>query len=69
MVPAGTEGAVSVTVFAVEDLGNFKMVEARLGEHAIKVKLSEDQEVQGETVSLAFPPERTKIYENGRLIE
>ena len=69
MVPGGTEGAVSVTISAVEDLGNFKMVEARLGEHANKVKLLEDQEVPAESASLAFPPERTKIYENGRLVE
>jgi glycerol transport system ATP-binding protein len=69
VAPAGTTGAVLVTVAVVEDLGNFKMVEARLGGHAIKVKLPEDQEVPGESASLVFPPERTKIYEDGRLIE
>jgi glycerol transport system ATP-binding protein len=69
LVPAGTEGAVPVTVVAVEELGSFKMVEARLGEHVIKVKLSEDQQVQGESACLVFPPEWTKIYENGQLIE
>ena len=69
VAPPGTEGAVAVTVTVVEDLGNFKMVEARLGGYAIKVKLPEDQEVPGESACLVFPPARTEIYENGRLIE
>jgi glycerol transport system ATP-binding protein len=67
--PEGTDGAVSATVVAVEDLGNFKMVEVRLGDYAIKVKLAEDQAVPGTSACLVFPQERTKVYENGRLIE
>jgi hypothetical protein len=45
------------------------MIEARLGGHAIKVKLPENQEVPGTLACLVFPPERTKIYENGHLVE
>jgi glycerol transport system ATP-binding protein len=52
----------------VDDLGNYKLVSARLGPHLLKAKLSEDAEVPGETAHLAFAPARTLLYADGRLI-
>jgi glycerol transport system ATP-binding protein len=62
-------GAVPVTVTAVEDLGTFKIVTTRLGAHVVKVKLPEDQEVPGESAFLHFPPEWTRLYADGLLVD
>ncbi len=52
----------------VEDLGNYKLVTARLGPHTIKAKLDEDAEVPAEAAHLTFAPARTLLYADGRLI-
>ena len=68
-IARGTVAALRPMGYEVINLGGdrpvkmnalIKMIEARLGGHAIKVKLPEDQEVPGESASLVFPPERTK---------
>ncbi|MGF1607833.1 MAG: ABC transporter ATP-binding protein [Kiloniellales bacterium] len=64
---AGDDSA-AVTVAAVEDLGNFKIVTARLGSRSLKVKVPEDQEVPGDRAYLFFPPEWTRLYAGGRLV-
>jgi glycerol transport system ATP-binding protein len=62
-------GAVPVTVTAVEDLGNFKIVTARLdGGPVLKVKLPEEAEVAGGVGWLGFPPEWTRLYADGRVV-
>ena len=66
---AGSEGAVRVVIGAVEDLGNFKFVSVRLGEQTLKVKVAEDQVVASGEAYLVFPPQRTKLYADGRLVE
>jgi glycerol transport system ATP-binding protein len=55
-------GALACPVEAIEDLGNFKIVTARLGSHQVKLKVDEDAPVGGETAWLLLPPERTKLY-------
>jgi glycerol transport system ATP-binding protein len=62
-------GGVPVAVTAVEDLGNFKIVTARLGGHSLKVKLPEDDAVPGERGYLGFPPEWTRLYADDRLVD
>ena len=52
----------------VEDLGNYKLVTARLGSHAVKAKLAEGAEVPSEGAHLSFRPARTLLYADGRLI-
>jgi glycerol transport system ATP-binding protein len=56
------------TVERVEDLGNYKLVTARLGPHRLKAKLDEDAQAPGDTAHLAFAPARTLLYADGRLI-
>jgi glycerol transport system ATP-binding protein len=66
---AATASSVPVAISAVEDLGNFKIVTARLGANTIKIKLPEDEEVPGEQSHLSFPPEWTRLYADGVLVE
>jgi glycerol transport system ATP-binding protein len=68
LAESGANGAVPVAVNRVEDLGNFKIATLALGAHTVKAKLPEDQGVPGETAFLTFPPERTKLYADGRLV-
>ena len=68
LAESGANGAVPVAVNRVEDLGNFKIATLALGAHTIKAKLPEDQGVPGEKAFLTFPPERTKLYADGRLV-
>jgi glycerol transport system ATP-binding protein len=65
--PAGP--GVPVAIEAVEDLGNFKIVTARLGSRAVKVKVPEDDAVPAGHATLGFPPEWTRLYAGGRLVE
>ena len=46
---AADETTLPAQVERVEDLGNYKLVTARLGPHTLKAKLAEDAEVPGET--------------------
>ena len=62
-------GGLPVTVSAMEDLGNYKIATVRLGSRSLKVKLLEDQGVAGERSYLTFPPEWTKLYADGALVE
>ncbi len=52
----------------VEDLGNYKLVSARLGPHLLKAKLAEEAEVPGELAHLGLAPARTLLYADDRLI-
>jgi glycerol transport system ATP-binding protein len=67
--PSAEEGNVPVSVGSAENLGNYKIVTVSLGKLALKVKVPEDQEIPGEWAYLKFPPERTKVYADGRLVE
>jgi len=67
--PSAEQGNVPVSVRLAENLGNFKIVTVSLGRLALKVKVPEDQEVPGEWAYLNFPPEWTKVYADGRLVE
>ena len=61
-------GALPAEIALVEDLGNFKIVTARLGRHQVKAKLHEDAPVPAERGWLTFPPDRTRLYADGRLV-
>jgi glycerol transport system ATP-binding protein len=60
--------SLPVEVDRVEDLGNYKLVTARLGAHTVKSKLAESAEVPSGTAHLSFTPSRTLLYADGRLI-
>ena len=67
-VTRADETTLPAQVERVEDLGNYKLVTARLGPHTVKAKLDEDAEVPGEAAHLTFAPARTLLYADGRLI-
>ena len=62
------ETTLPARVERVEDLGNYKLVTARLGPHRLRAKLDEDADVPGASAHLAFTPARTLLYADGRLI-
>jgi glycerol transport system ATP-binding protein len=62
-------GAAPATIAAVEDLGNYKIIDARLEKSILKAKLSEDREVPAGEAYVRFPPEWTKLYADGTLVE
>ena len=62
------ESRLEVTVRAVEDLGNFKIVSTELRGRTVKVKVPEEQEVPAETAFLDFPADFTRLYADDQLI-
>jgi glycerol transport system ATP-binding protein len=64
----GAQDSVPSPIERVEDLGNYKIVSARLGEHLIKAKVEEDQEVSSGTAHLRFPPQWTRLYADDRAL-
>ena len=52
----------------VEDLGNYKLLTAKIGELVIKSKIKREVEVSSEKVELHIPHDKCCIYENERLI-
>ena len=66
--PVPGETTLPARIVRVEDLGNFKLVTARLGPHLLTAKLDEDTDVPSETGYLSFAPARTLLYADDRLI-
>jgi len=62
-------GAHKVAVKEVEDLGNCKVVTLLFAGHELKIKLSEDQNVETEYGYVELPPQWIRIYADGHLIE
>jgi len=62
------DDAVPAQLLWVQDLGNFKLVCARLGPHEVMAKLPEDQPVPTDGAHLVFQPEWTKLYADDRLV-
>jgi glycerol transport system ATP-binding protein len=62
------DGSLPVSISAVEDLGNYKIVRAKLGSEELAIKLPEERSVPSEQAYLGFPPRWTKIYADDRLV-
>jgi len=65
----GGKNALPVTVVDVENLGNFQMAAVRLDSQTVYVKLPEGAEVPAGGCYLIVPPEWTKLYAVGHLVE
>ena len=57
-----------MSVLAVEDLGNYRMVTVALGDHELKVKIPEEKATPVDSGYLVFKPEFTKLYSDSRLV-
>jgi glycerol transport system ATP-binding protein len=62
-------GAIAADIEAVEDLGNYKIVTARLSGQVMKAKLPEDETVALGQGWLLLPAARTRLYASGRAID
>ena len=62
------ENILNVEVEKVEDLGNYKLLTAKMGNLTIKSKISRDTEVPSQNVKLYMPAEKCCVYENDKLI-
>ena len=62
------DNGVAARIEAVEDQGSHKIVTLSLAGHTVRAKLPEDRRVGGESAWLAFPPEWTRLFADGRLI-
>jgi glycerol transport system ATP-binding protein len=58
---------VAAEVRSVQDLGTHKLVTAGLGPHALAATLEEEMPVPEGRAWLRFPPQRTKLYVDGKL--
>ena len=66
----GSEGdnGIEVNIVKVEDLGQYKIATTRFGSSEMKVKVSEDQQITGQSGILRFAPEWTKLYADSQLV-
>ncbi len=53
------------TVTKVIDVGRHSVIEARIGDHAVKAITEEDVPIEGAAIHLAFQREQTRAYRDG----
>lgn len=61
-------GAVPARVQAVEDQGSFKILTVKLAGHVMRAQLPEDKSIPPTGVWLRFPPQWTKLFADGRIV-
>jgi glycerol transport system ATP-binding protein len=52
----------------VEDLGNYKLLTAKMGNLTIKSKINRETEVPSHNVKLHIPAEKCCVYDDNKLI-
>ena len=62
------ENLIDVNVEKVEDLGNYKLITAKMGDFTIKSKVTRETEIPSQDVKLHIPAEKCCVYENNKLI-
>lgn len=65
---APVEGGIPVRVKFVEDQGSFKIVTAAFNGHTLRARLPEGHPVPEREAWLKFPPLRTKLFADQRLV-
>jgi len=65
----GTDGdTVEAAIERIDDLGNFRLANLRLGEHHLVAKLAEGRPLGADRCRLRFPERFTKLYADSRLV-
>ena len=59
---------IAAQVQGIEDLGDFALVDLRLGARQMKAKVAEGEPLPSERAWLAFPPAASKLYADSRLV-
>ena len=62
------ENLIDVNVEKVEDLGNYKLITAKMGNFTIKSKVTRETEIPSQNVKLHVPAEKCCVYEDNKLI-
>jgi len=62
------ENLVNVNVEKVEDLGNYKLITAKMGDFIIRSKISRETEIPSDNVRLHLPPEKCCVYHENKLV-
>ncbi len=63
------DGALPVVIERVSDIGRFRIVDARCGEHVVKALVAEGEAVPAERGRLAFDPAHTQLYADGWIVD
>ena len=66
--PRSVDGSVPATVKAVEDQGSFKIITLALNSTVLHAKIQEGQTIPENKGWLRFPPQKTKLFVDGRLV-
>ena len=64
---AGPE-SLPAEIQRIEDLGNFKIATAKVGDELVKAKIPEDQPISLGSGWLRFPLEHTRLYQNEQVV-
>ena len=62
------DNIIHVNLDKVEDLGNYKLLTAKMGNLTIKSKINRDTEVPTNNLRLHIPAEKCCVYENEKII-
>ena len=63
-----SENLLNVDIDKVEDLGNYKLLTAKMGSLTIKSKINRETEVPSSNVKLHIPAEKCCVYEDEKLV-
>jgi glycerol transport system ATP-binding protein len=63
------DAGLPVTIERVADVGRFRIVDARHGEHTLKVLVGEGIELPGGAAHLALDAQHTQVYADGWIVE
>jgi len=63
------DSGLPVQVERISDIGRFRIVDARSGEHVIKALIGEGQNVPSDGGHLAFDAARTQLYADGWIVD
>jgi glycerol transport system ATP-binding protein len=62
------KGGMPARVKKIEDQGSFKIVSVNLAGHTLRARLAEGQAVPADEAWLRFPPQWTRLFADGRLV-
>ena len=63
------DGGIPAAVKSVQDQGSFKILTVNMAGHTLRARLPEGQAVPSNKAWLRFPPQWTKLFADGRLVD
>ncbi len=66
---SAAEGFMPAEVTSVEDLGDYKIISAQMAGHLVKAKVGDTVRINSGEAWFAFPPEWTRLYVDGNVLE